>query len=95
MPYIGAILFMVTSIVYLSLVIAQPIPAIGGRTDVSSIYRLNLIASTASIVNSWIMGLVAGKISGLSMGEGFKHASMITILATIIAWIFSLATIPP
>jgi len=95
MPYIGAILFMVTSIVYLSLVIAQPIPAIGGRTDVSSIHRLNLIASTASIVNSWIMGLVAGKISGLSMGEGFKHASMITILATIIAWIFSLATIPP
>ncbi|MEM1611338.1 MAG: type II secretion system F family protein, partial [Sulfolobales archaeon] len=95
MPYIGAILFMVTSIVYLSLVIAQPIPVIGGRIDITSIHRLNLIASTASIVNSWIMGLVAGKISGLSIGEGFKHASIITILATIIAWIFSLATMPP
>ncbi len=95
MPYIGAIFFMVTSIVYLSLVIASPIPAIGSRIDVSSIHRLSLIASIASIVNSWIMGLVAGKISGLSMGEGFKHASIITILATAVAWIFMLATMPP
>jgi len=95
MPYIGAILFMVTSTIYLSLVIAQPIPVIGGRIDIAAIHRLNLIAGTASIVNSWIMGLVAGKISGLSIGEGFKHATLITILATIVVWIFTITTIPP
>jgi flagellar protein FlaJ len=94
-PYIGAILFMVTSTIYLSLVIAQPIPVIGGRIDIAAIHRLNLIAGTASIVNSWIMGLVAGKISGLSIGEGFKHATLITILATIVVWIFTITTIPP
>jgi len=95
MPYIGAILFLVTSVVYLSLVIARPIPGLGGEVDVASIHRLNMIASTAAIVNAWIMGLVAGKISGLSIGEGFKHASLITIVSTIALWIFSLSTMPP
>lgn len=95
MPYIGAILFLVTSVVYLSLIIARPIPGLGGEIDVTSIHRLNMIASSAAIVNSWIMGLVAGKISGLSIGEGFKHATLITIVATIALWIFSLTTMPP
>jgi flagellar protein FlaJ len=95
MPYIGAILFLVTSVVYLSLVIARPIPGLGGEVDIASIHRLNMIASTAAIVNAWIMGLVAGKISGLSIGEGFKHASLITIVSTIALWIFSLSTMPP
>lgn len=95
MPYIGAILFLIVSVVYLSLVIARPIPGFGGVVDIASIHRLNMIASTASIVNSWIMGLVAGKISGLSIGEGFKHASLITIVSTIVLWIFTLTTMPP
>lgn len=94
MPYIGAILFVITSIVYLSLVIAQPIPSIGGKIDVAAIHRLNLIASIASITNAWIMGIVAGKISGLSMGEGFKHATIITLVATVLTLIFAQLFLP-
>ncbi len=94
-PYIGAILFVITSIVYLSLVIAQPIPSIGGMADVAAIHRLALIASVASITNAWIMGIVAGKISGLSMGEGFKHATIITLITTIMIVIFAQLFLPP
>ncbi len=89
LPYIGAILFAVTSTIYLSLVIARPLPVIGGGgIDIATIYRLSLMASLASIMNAWIMGIVAGKISGLSVGEGFKHATILTLIATIIIWIF-------
>lgn len=89
LPYIGAILFAVTSTIYLSLVIVRPLPVIGGGgIDIATIYRLSLMASLASIMNTWIMGIVAGKISGLSVGEGFKHATILTLIATIIIWIF-------
>jgi flagellar protein FlaJ len=89
LPYIGAILFAVTSTIYLSLVIVRPLPVIGGGgIDIATIYRLSLMASLASIMNAWIMGIVAGKISGLSVGEGFKHATILTLIATIIIWIF-------
>ncbi|GAY25085.1 type II secretion system F domain [Desulfurococcaceae archaeon AG1] len=89
LPYIGAILFAVTSTIYLSLVIVRPLPVIGGGgIDIATIYRLSLMASLASIMNVWIMGIVAGKISGLSVGEGFKHATILTLIATIIIWIF-------
>jgi flagellar protein FlaJ len=94
MPYIGAILFMIISTIYLSLVIAQPIPIIGGKIDIAAIHRLSLIAGITSIVNSWIMGIVAGKISGLNIGEGFKHATLLTIIATTIAWILTPAITP-
>ncbi|MEM0473072.1 MAG: hypothetical protein QXX84_09270, partial [Sulfolobales archaeon] len=86
---IGAILFAVTSTIYLSLVIVRPLPVIGGGgIDIATIYRLSLMASLASIMNAWMMGIVAGKISGLSVGEGFKHATILTIITTIIIWIF-------
>ncbi|PWV37179.1 MAG: hypothetical protein DJ555_03445 [Desulfurococcaceae archaeon] len=89
LPYIGAILFAVTSTIYLSLVIVRPLTVIGGGgIDIATIYRLSLMASLASIMNAWIMGIVAGKISGLSVGEGFKHATILTLIATIIIWIF-------
>ncbi len=95
MPYIGAMLFVITSTVYLSLVISQPIPTGGSRIDVITIHKINLAASLASITNSWIMGIVAGKISGLSMGEGFKHATILVTIATLITWIFTQLFLPP
>jgi len=95
LPYIGAILFAITSTVYISLVIAQPPPMIGGREiDTATIYRLSLMASLASIMNAWMMGIVAGKISGLSVGEGFKHATILTTITTIVIWIFVQMFIP-
>lgn len=95
MPYIGAMLFVITSTVYISLIMAQPIPVAGSKINVAAFYMLNLIASLTSITTAWMMGIVAGKISGLTMGEGFKHATILTIVTTLVLWIFIQLFIPP
>jgi hypothetical protein len=40
---------------------------------------------TSSIFHSYLIGLVAGKISEESIAAGFKHASILVVIAVLAA----------
>jgi flagellar protein FlaJ len=44
-----------------------------------------MIFTTSCIFHSYLIGLVAGKISEESVAAGFKHASLLVIIAVIAA----------
>ncbi|MMZ69649.1 hypothetical protein D1872_325250 [compost metagenome] len=47
--------------------------------------RVALYLSLGSIFNSWLMGLVAGKIQDTRLSAGFLHAIILTILSLIVS----------
>ena len=81
-PYIGAMTFIISTIVLLSFM----------RTSLAIAHRSIAFAQFATImippliIHTYITGLVAGKISGERVANGFKHALilLITSLITII-----------
>ncbi|MEM3830624.1 MAG: type II secretion system F family protein [Sulfolobales archaeon] len=86
MPYIAAVLLSISSILFLTMLLQAPISTGGVQTkiDPSALYNFIILLSIGISVNSWIMGLVAGKISELSLGEGFKHGFILLIISLII-----------
>jgi hypothetical protein len=46
---------------------------------------MQTIFMTAVIFNSYLIGIVAGKISEESVGAGFKHASILVLISIIAA----------
>ncbi|ABM80943.1 type II secretion system F family protein [Hyperthermus butylicus] len=98
MPYFGAVIVAVASILTLAMLV-NAIAATGlGTTQYSfgglqvslspaQIGKLLLLASIASILNGWLSGLVAGKLADLHTAGGFLHATLLTaiVLVSIIA----------
>ena len=83
-PYIGAITFIVSTIVLLSFM----------RTSLAIAHRSIAFAQFATImlppiiIHTYITGLVAGKISGARVANGFKHA-LILLIASLITILIS------
>ena len=46
---------------------------------------MQTVFMTAVIFNSYLIGIVAGKISEESMGAGFKHAAILVLISVIAA----------
>ena len=108
MPYFGAILIVVTSILVITMLI-QSIGAItgalgGGAATIGGLRLaitkhdvafLLLTTITGSIINAWFMGLVAGKIQELTTAAGFIHSTLLVIVTTITAVALTIATAAP
>lgn len=89
MPYIAAILLSISSIIFLTMILQTPTILGQGSTvkiDPAAVYSFVALLSIGININSWIMGLVAGKIAELSIGEGLKH-SLILILTSLLSQI--------
>jgi len=96
MPYFGAIMVAVTSILTLSMLVSAVTHTglvghgtsfMGGlRVNISpqNITELMLIASLASVFNAWLSGLVAGKIQDQSLAAGFVHAAVLTLIVVAV-----------
>ncbi len=99
MPYFGAIMVAVTSVLTVSMLVtavskagviggaAGGMAALGGlRLNISpeNITNLLLIASLASVFNAWLSGLVAGKIQDQSLASGFLHAAILTVITAAV-----------
>ncbi|MDH5754440.1 MAG: type II secretion system F family protein [Candidatus Bathyarchaeota archaeon] len=83
MPYFAAIMLVATTIMIITftgqtLIVAETAPA----QDLSP---LIMTFTTASIFHSYLIGLVAGKISEESISAGFKHAAILVIMAVAAA----------
>jgi len=99
MPYFGSIMVAVTAILTLSMLVSA-IAAAGGMSSAQAqrvsfgglrvnvtpenIHNMLLMASVAAIVNAWISGLVAGKIQDQTLASGFLHATILTLLTTVV-----------
>jgi flagellar protein FlaJ len=86
MPYLASILLVATTIMMMSfttgtLTVGMPGQA-GPPKDFS---MMKTIFMTSVIFHSYLIGVVAGKISDESVAAGFKHASILVIIAVAAA----------
>jgi archaeal flagellar protein FlaJ len=85
-PYIGAVMIVVTTAMMIYFVSSPSLSFPGSSAFLPSpaiINQAKNILLTAAVFQAWIMGLVAGKMGEGSMADGFKHATIITIVGII------------
>ncbi len=86
MPYLASILLVATTVMMLSFTTGSIIPtSVGGVTTPRDNSAVTLVFMTSVIFHSYLIGIVAGKISEESVAAGFKHASILVIIACIAA----------
>ena len=87
LPYFGIILLASTPLIIMSLLVTA-----SGTTAQQTMAPLMLILNLGTILNAFIMGLVAGKTSEMSVAAGFKHSALMTLVTAVTA-IITLNTI--
>ena len=104
MPYMGAILVVVSSLLVLGFTastLATNQPAAGGSmlgvgggsTVIQQLPRIALLLTLGGVFNAWLMGLVAGKIQDSYLAAGFLHSIILTLLS-LAASVIVLHTVP-
>jgi len=86
MPYFAAILLVATTIMMISF--TSGTLTIGAPDQATQPKDLSLMITTfvtAAIFHSYLIGVVAGKISEESVAAGFKHAAILVVLAVAAA----------
>jgi flagellar protein FlaJ len=85
MPYLAAILLVATTIMMLSFT-SGTLAVVPGQTSApKDLSGMTMIFVTSVIFHSYLIGIVAGKISEESIAAGFKHAAILAIVAVIAA----------
>ena len=84
MPYLASILLVATTIMMMGLTTGISVP--GVETAVAQDNGLmQTVFMTAVIFNSYLIGIVAGKISDESIASGLKHAAILVVISIIAA----------
>jgi flagellar protein FlaJ len=94
MPYIGALMVSGSSMLILAYM-AQTTAMTQGGNIASLVGPVALAISLGTTLNSWLMGLVAGKLKNGTILSGFTHSITLTIItiATIAITLRSLHNI--
>ncbi len=77
LPYFGALMLASSPIIIVNMLIT----AAGARPE--AVAPLIGILGVGSVINSFVMGLVAGKSSEMSISAGFKHAAVMSLVTSI------------
>ena len=89
MPYFAAILLVATTTMMIGFTAGTlGAPAAAGVGETGTTQDLSPMISmftTCCIFHSYLIGLVGGKISEESVAAGFKHASLLVVIAVIAA----------
>jgi len=83
MPYLASILLVATTIMMMGLTTGITVPGVNSAPQDNSLMQIVFISSV--IFNSFLIGIVAGKISEESVGAGFKHAAILVIISIVAA----------
>jgi archaeal flagellar protein FlaJ len=83
MPYLASILLVATTVMMMGLTTGIAIPGQTAAPQDNSL--MTTVFMTAVIFNSYLIGIVAGKISEESVGAGFKHAAILVLISIIAA----------
>ena len=85
MPYLASILLVATTIMMMSFTTGT-LTVVPGQTGPPKDFSgMKTIFLTSVIFHSYLIGVVAGKISDESVAAGFKHASILVIIALLAA----------
>jgi flagellar protein FlaJ len=86
MPYLASILLVATTIMMMGFTTGTLTVGMPGVTGPQKDYSMmKTIFLTSVIFHSYLIGIVAGKISDESIASGFKHASILVIIAATAA----------
>jgi flagellar protein FlaJ len=87
MPYLASILLVATTVMMLSFTTGGVIPTEFANQSPTprDNSAITLIFMTSVIFHSYLIGIVAGKISEESIAAGFKHASILVVIAVLAA----------
>jgi flagellar protein FlaJ len=88
MPYLASILLVATTIMMLSFTTGTlGVSAIAGEAAAppKDFSGMKMIFLTSVIFHSYLIGIVAGKISEESVAAGFKHAAILVVIACVAA----------
>ena len=91
MPYLASILLVATTIMMMSFTtgtLTMNIPGMPPSTRDFSMMKTIML--TSIIFHSYLIGIVAGKISEESVAAGFKHATILVVIALLAAKIMPL-----
>ena len=83
MPYLASILLVATTIMMMGLTTGITVPGVDAVPKDNSLMQTIFMSSV--IFNSYLIGIVAGKISEESVGAGFKHAAILVLISIIAA----------
>jgi flagellar protein FlaJ len=93
LPYIGAVLTIASTVLIISMMTNQ-LSSIAPHG--SSIVQINSntgalmdVMVDAAIFQGWLMGLVGGKMSELSLGAGYKHATALVIICLLTVYMIT------
>ena len=87
MPYLASILLVATTIMMMSLTTGFGATSSGVTSSASAAgsAMMQTVFVTAVIFNSFLIGIVAGKISDESIASGFKHAAILVVISLLAA----------
>ncbi len=81
MPYFAALLLVITTSLMLGFTTGTI--GVGGATPPPSMNWIRDIFMTSAIFYSYMVGIVAGKISEESISSGFKHAAILVVISAV------------
>jgi len=109
-PYVGAMLLSSTSIMLLGLLAQAAVTVLGASYTAPAtvgglsvrlaitprdLFLISVAAAVGSTINSWIMGIMSGKLRDQTILSGFLHALFLAIISTAVAAIsFNLYVAP-
>jgi flagellar protein FlaJ len=86
MPYLAAILLVATTTLMLSFTTGFGVTGTAVTATAAAAKGMTqTIFLTSVVFNSYLIGIVAGKISEESVAAGFKHAAILVVIAVIAA----------
>lgn len=77
LPYFGAVMLAASPIIIIGLL------ASAGGVSAESLGPLIAVLGLGSLINSYIMGLIAGKTGELSVAAGFKHSALMVLMTSV------------
>lgn len=80
LPYFGVILLASTPIMIMNLLVSA-----AGTAGSTIMAPMLLVLGIGTLINAYVMGLVAGKTSEMSVAAGFKHAALMSLIAAATA----------
>jgi flagellar protein FlaJ len=83
MPYFAAILLVATTTMMLGFTAGTV--GVGGNATKQDMTPMVATFVTSAIFHSYLIGIVAGKISEESIAAGFKHSSVLVVIAVLAA----------
>ncbi len=83
MPYFAAILLVATTVMMLGFTTGTI--GIGATNSTADLSPMRTVFITSCIFHSYLIGIVAGKISEESIAAGFKHAAILAVIAVLAA----------